>query len=132
MHVNTYHRNAFQRIHNTTTAKRLTIVLFKFVLQYLACKSFFFFEFHFYNSLLADYGFTCMTEHIDVVTANIKDINPFFETSRLFQRHNLILYLQDFPSAKSIGSISLKLNLNHSFKADFQMSTAINDLLQCN
>ena len=79
-----------------------------------------FFEIQFYNSLLADYRFTCMTEHIDFVTANRKDINPFFKHHDFFQRHNLILYLQHIPSTKSIGSISYhpKNQIKISFKND--------------
>ena len=47
----------------------------------------FLFVFHFYNSLLADYRFTCMTEHVkDVRENSTNDIN--------FQKENEPLSLK--------------------------------------
>ena len=83
----------------------------------------FLFVFHFYNSLLADYRFTCMTEHVkDVVTLRMEKTSiPFLKHHDFYFSKDIISFLiyKIFHRQKSIGhdfSLFKNYSENHSFK----------------
>ena len=83
----------------------------------------FLFVFHFYNSLLADYRFTCMTEHVkDVVTLRMEKTSiPFLKHHDFYFSKDIISFLiyKIFHRQKSIGhdfSVFRATLENHSFQ----------------